>query len=152
MYRAYTLLVHSLIYSFTHLPTFTNKIYTSSELTPVAIQAGKLLCRRLFGGIPSSTPSPYPSHGSGALMVYSQVPTTVFTPLELGTVGLTEEQVRGCTKPPPPPPFPLYRISPLYYSTYPFFILLVNCLSIVFYSHLFPSLYKPTTGYRSIRQ
>ena len=26
-------------------------------------------------------------------MVYSQVPTTVFTPLELGTVGLTEEQV-----------------------------------------------------------
>jgi pyruvate/2-oxoglutarate dehydrogenase complex dihydrolipoamide dehydrogenase (E3) component len=27
-------------------------------------------------------------------MVYTDVPTTVFTPLELGTVGLTEDQVR----------------------------------------------------------
>ncbi|KAL6046656.1 hypothetical protein STEG23_017562, partial [Scotinomys teguina] len=48
------------------------------ELTPTAIKAGKLLAQRLFGK-------------SSALMDYSNVPTTVFTPLEYGCVGLSEE-------------------------------------------------------------
>uniref|UniRef100_A0A7S2ISP4 thioredoxin-disulfide reductase (NADPH) n=1 Tax=Haptolina brevifila TaxID=156173 RepID=A0A7S2ISP4_9EUKA len=49
-----------------------------TELTPVAIQAGKLLAARLFGG--------------GSIeMDYSMVPTTVYTPLEYGCVGLAEE-------------------------------------------------------------
>ncbi|XP_041083729.1 thioredoxin reductase 2, mitochondrial-like [Polyodon spathula] len=49
------------------------------ELTPTAIQAGKLLARRLFGK-------------STELMDYDCVPTTVFTPLEYGSVGLSEEE------------------------------------------------------------
>ncbi|XP_006875888.1 PREDICTED: thioredoxin reductase 2, mitochondrial [Chrysochloris asiatica] len=49
------------------------------ELTPTAIMAGKLLAQRLFGG-------------SSALMEYDNVPTTVFTPLEYGCVGLSEEE------------------------------------------------------------
>lgn len=48
------------------------------ELTPVAIQAGKHLARRLFGGAPLE------------FMDYRNIPTTVFTPLEMGTVGLNE--------------------------------------------------------------
>jgi len=48
------------------------------ELTPVAIQAGKLLAQRLFN--------------NGTLITdYDNVPTTVFTPLEYGCVGLSEE-------------------------------------------------------------
>jgi len=50
-----------------------------TELTPVAIQAGKLLADRLYGG-------------KSALMDYQGVPTTVYTPLEYGCVGLTEEE------------------------------------------------------------
>ncbi|XP_062873482.1 thioredoxin reductase 2, tandem duplicate 2 [Trichomycterus rosablanca] len=49
------------------------------ELTPTAIQAGKLLARRLTGR-------------SNQLMNYDNVPTTVFTPLEYGCVGLSEEE------------------------------------------------------------
>ncbi|KAJ8400660.1 hypothetical protein AAFF_G00394290 [Aldrovandia affinis] len=49
------------------------------ELTPVAIQAGKLLARRLFGG-------------AKAKCDYVNVPTTVFTPLEYGCCGLAEEK------------------------------------------------------------
>ncbi|XP_045390223.1 thioredoxin reductase 3 isoform X3 [Lemur catta] len=49
------------------------------ELTPVAIQAGKLLARRLFGG-------------SSEKCDYINVPTTVFTPLEYGCCGLSEEK------------------------------------------------------------
>jgi len=48
------------------------------ELTPVAIQAGKLLARRLFGG-------------ETLKCDYVNVPTTVFTPIEYGAIGLTEE-------------------------------------------------------------
>ena len=48
------------------------------ELTPVAIHAGKMLARRLFGG--STLP-----------MDYRNVCTTVFTPLEYGTVGYSED-------------------------------------------------------------
>ncbi|XP_068171458.1 thioredoxin reductase 3 [Antennarius striatus] len=49
------------------------------ELTPVAIQAGKLLARRLFGG-------------SKVKCDYINVPTTVFTPLEYGACGLSEDR------------------------------------------------------------
>ncbi|VDO34799.1 unnamed protein product [Haemonchus placei] len=49
------------------------------ELTPTAIRAGQLLARRIFAG-------------ANQTMNYDNVPTTVFTPLELGTVGLTEEE------------------------------------------------------------
>ncbi|KAM5262398.1 thioredoxin reductase 2, mitochondrial isoform 2-T2 [Ctenodactylus gundi] len=49
------------------------------ELTPTAIMAGKLLAQRLFGQ-------------SSELMDYDNVPTTVFTPLEYGCVGLSEEE------------------------------------------------------------
>uniref|UniRef100_A0A8C5L5L3 thioredoxin-disulfide reductase (NADPH) n=1 Tax=Jaculus jaculus TaxID=51337 RepID=A0A8C5L5L3_JACJA len=49
------------------------------ELTPTAVMAGKLLAQRLYGK-------------SSALMDYNNVPTTVFTPLEYGCVGLSEEE------------------------------------------------------------
>jgi pyruvate/2-oxoglutarate dehydrogenase complex dihydrolipoamide dehydrogenase (E3) component len=49
------------------------------ELTPPAIMAGKLLSQRLFGG-------------SNKLMDYRNIATTVFTPLEYGACGLSEEQ------------------------------------------------------------
>ncbi|NXJ09733.1 TRXR3 reductase, partial [Odontophorus gujanensis] len=49
------------------------------ELTPVAIQAGKLLARRLYGG-------------SSTKCDYINVPTTVFTPLEYGSCGLAEDK------------------------------------------------------------
>ena len=53
-------------------------LYGKQELTPVAIQAGKLLARRLYGK-------------SDVQMNYENVPMTVFTPLEYGNCGLTEE-------------------------------------------------------------
>lgn len=49
------------------------------ELTPVAIQAGLSLSRRLFGT--SKEP-----------MDYKNICTTVFTPLEYGTVGYSEDE------------------------------------------------------------
>lgn len=48
------------------------------ELTPVAIEAGIALARRLF-------------NGSKVPMDYKNVCTTVFTPIEYGCVGLSEE-------------------------------------------------------------
>jgi len=51
------------------------------ELTPVAIKAGQLLARRLFGK-------------GTQLMDYKGVPTTVFTPFEYGMVGLSEEDAK----------------------------------------------------------
>ncbi|KFV48959.1 Thioredoxin reductase 1, cytoplasmic, partial [Gavia stellata] len=48
------------------------------ELTPVAIQAGKLLVQRLYAGASSKCD-------------YVNVPTTVFTPLEYGACGYSEE-------------------------------------------------------------
>jgi len=48
------------------------------ELTPVAIQAGIMLARRLYGG-------------ATAAMDYDLVPTAVFSPLEYGCTGLSEE-------------------------------------------------------------
>lgn len=49
------------------------------ELTPVAIQSGVSLSRRLFGG--SKEP-----------MDYKNICTTVFTPIEYGTVGYSEDE------------------------------------------------------------
>ncbi|XP_061841908.1 thioredoxin reductase 2, mitochondrial-like [Nerophis lumbriciformis] len=49
------------------------------ELTPTAIKAGKLLARRL-------------ADQNTELMNYDNVATTVFTPLEYGCVGLSEEE------------------------------------------------------------
>ncbi|XP_059799895.1 thioredoxin reductase 1, cytoplasmic-like [Hypanus sabinus] len=51
------------------------------ELTPVAIQAGKLLARRLYAG-------------STVKCDYVNVCTTVFTPLEYGCCGLSEESAK----------------------------------------------------------
>ncbi|KAM7432941.1 thioredoxin-disulfide reductase [Porites harrisoni] len=48
------------------------------ELTPVAIHAGRLLAHRLYGE-------------RNELCDYESVPTTVFTPLEYGCIGLAEE-------------------------------------------------------------
>ncbi|CAD5115169.1 DgyrCDS4167 [Dimorphilus gyrociliatus] len=52
--------------------------YNKPELTPVAIQAGKMLARRLFAN-------------SKEVVDYDNVPTTVFAPLEYGCIGLAEE-------------------------------------------------------------
>jgi len=51
------------------------------ELTPTAIKAGNLLAQRLYGN-------------GTKLMDYNLVPTTVFTPIEYGCVGLSEEEAR----------------------------------------------------------
>lgn len=51
------------------------------ELTPTAIMAGKLLAARLF-------------NNSTRLMSYRYVATTVFTPIEYGCVGYSEEDAR----------------------------------------------------------
>ncbi|KAH7726881.1 thioredoxin reductase 1 [Aphelenchoides avenae] len=51
------------------------------ELTPVAIQAGRVLMRRLYTGNMEMTE-------------YDQVPTTVFTPLEYGCCGLSEDEAK----------------------------------------------------------
>ena len=48
------------------------------ELTPSAVLAGRLLAKRLY------------ANGTQP-MVYTDIATTVFTPLEFGTVGLTED-------------------------------------------------------------
>ncbi|XP_069793536.1 thioredoxin reductase 3 [Narcine bancroftii] len=53
------------------------------ELTPVAIQAGKLLARRLYSG-------------STLKCDYVNVCTTVFTPMEYGCCGLSEESAKAC--------------------------------------------------------
>lgn len=52
------------------------------ELTPVAIEAGKLLSHRLFGG-------------QSRLTDYQFIPTTIFTPVEYGCVGYSEEEARS---------------------------------------------------------
>lgn len=48
------------------------------ELTPAAVKAGQLLARRLFGN-------------GKELMDYVHCPTTIFTPVEYGCCGLSEE-------------------------------------------------------------
>jgi len=51
----------------------------SPELTPVAVKDGELLARRLF-------------FGESKIFDKTFIPTTVFTPSEYGSVGLSEEQ------------------------------------------------------------
>jgi len=51
------------------------------ELTPTAIRCGQLLARRLFASAEEQ-------------MNYENVPTTVFTPLEYGCCGLSEEKAK----------------------------------------------------------
>ncbi|CAG9819279.1 unnamed protein product [Phaedon cochleariae] len=61
-----------------HIYAVGDVLYKKPELTPVAIVAGRLLARRLFGN-------------STLTMDYQNVATTVFSPLEYGCVGLSEE-------------------------------------------------------------
>jgi thioredoxin reductase (NADPH) len=65
--------------STSHIYAIGDVIDGAPELTPVAIQAGRLLAKRLQGK-------------SVEPMDYTKVATTVFTPLEFGTVGLTEDE------------------------------------------------------------
>ncbi len=53
-----------------------------SELTPVAIAAGRRLAERLFGGQPD------------ARVEYENIPTVVFSHPPIGTVGISEAQAR----------------------------------------------------------
>lgn len=64
-----------------HIYAIGDVIYGQLELTPVAIKAGMLLSRRLFGG-------------GTEKMDYLNVPTTVFTPLEYGCCGYDEEAAK----------------------------------------------------------
>lgn len=53
-------------------------LHKKPELTPVAINAGRIIARHLF-------------NGSDEIMDYDDVATVVFSPLEYGCVGLSEE-------------------------------------------------------------
>eukprot|EP00939_MAST-03C_sp_MAST-3C-sp1_P001821 g1821.t1 len=73
------------------------------ELTPVAIQAGKMLARRLTGQ-------------STRLMDYARVATTVFTPIEYGCVGEPEDSflkrtTTGAYDPDPSKTFQYYTLG-----------------------------------------
>ncbi|RZC35543.1 thioredoxin reductase 1, mitochondrial, partial [Asbolus verrucosus] len=61
-----------------HIFAVGDVLHKKPELTPVAIHAGRLLSRRLFAN-------------SRIEMDYDNVATTVFSPLEYGCVGLSEE-------------------------------------------------------------
>jgi len=61
-----------------HIYAVGDVLDTRQELTPVAIKAGLRLCARLYGG-------------GTEKMDYNLVPTTVFTPLEYGCIGMSEE-------------------------------------------------------------
>jgi len=65
-----------------HIYALGDVVVGNPELTPVAIAAGKLLARRLYGG-----------DTEGVDM--DRIPTTVFTPLEYGCCGLAEEDARA---------------------------------------------------------
>ena len=62
-----------------HIYAIGDILYGKLELTPVAIEAGVLLARRLYAN-------------STVQCDYINVPTTVFTPLEYGACGYSEEQ------------------------------------------------------------
>ncbi|KDO31459.1 hypothetical protein SPRG_04074 [Saprolegnia parasitica CBS 223.65] len=63
-----------------HIHAVGDVLQGKPELTPVAIRAGEHLVRRLFK--PNYTKT----------MNYDLIPTTVFTPVEYGTIGLSEEE------------------------------------------------------------
>eukprot|EP00484_Ammonia_sp_Unknown_P022963 CAMPEP_0197034662 /NCGR_PEP_ID=MMETSP1384-20130603/12699_1 /TAXON_ID=29189 /ORGANISM="Ammonia sp." /LENGTH=509 /DNA_ID=CAMNT_0042464613 /DNA_START=116 /DNA_END=1645 /DNA_ORIENTATION=- len=62
-----------------HIYAVGDIVYGAPELTPVAIQAGKLLAQRLFKNAVN-------------WMDYHFVPTTVFTPCEYACVGYSEDE------------------------------------------------------------
>jgi len=64
-----------------HIYAIGDVIHGQPELTPVAIKAGMLLSRRLF-------------EGATEKMDYLNVATTVFTPLEYGTIGYSEDEAK----------------------------------------------------------
>mmetsp|Transcript_11050 Transcript_11050/g.20060 ORF Transcript_11050/g.20060 Transcript_11050/m.20060 type:complete len:482 (+) Transcript_11050:55-1500(+) len=64
-----------------HIYAIGDVVLGMPELTPVAIQAGKLLVKRLYGG-------------SSKQMDYTDICTTVFTPIEYGCVGYAEEDAK----------------------------------------------------------
>ena len=61
-----------------HIYAIGDVVVGVPELTPVAIQSGRLLANRLFGKTSNA-------------MDYNLVATTVFTPTEYGTIGMSEE-------------------------------------------------------------
>ena len=65
-----------------HIHAIGDVIYDQLELTPVAIKAGALLSLRLFAG-------------GTEKMDYVNVATTVFSPLEYGCVGYSEEGAKA---------------------------------------------------------
>lgn len=65
-----------------HIYAIGDVVEGCPELTPVAIQAGRLLSNRLFGTTNKRN------------MDFTDVATTVFTPLEFGTIGLNEEEAQ----------------------------------------------------------
>lgn len=65
-----------------HIYAIGDVLAGKPELTPVAIAAGRALARRIYGG-------------STEGMDYDRVPTTVFTPLEYGACGLSEEEAQA---------------------------------------------------------
>ncbi|ETO25550.1 hypothetical protein RFI_11587 [Reticulomyxa filosa] len=65
-----------------HIYAVGDIVNGTPELTPVAIQAGRLLANRLFGG-------------SDVLMDYTFVPTTVFTPMEYSCCGYSENEAQN---------------------------------------------------------
>ena len=67
-----------------HIYAVGDIVYEGLELTPVAIQAGKLLSVRLF--------SDNENEKKKAIMNYTNVPTTVFTPNEYSCCGYSESE------------------------------------------------------------
>lgn len=65
-----------------HIYAIGDVVRGKHELTPLAIQAGRLLAARLFAGSQKNTD-------------YVNCPTTIFTPLEFGSVGLAEEDAKS---------------------------------------------------------
>jgi len=79
-----------------HIYAIGDMILEGLELTPVAIQAGRLLVRRLYGNSNPNLENNNNNHNNNSntnnsLMDYNNVATTVFTPLEYGCIGLSEE-------------------------------------------------------------
>jgi len=64
-----------------HIFAVGDVIHGKPELTPVAIQAGRTLVKRLFAG-------------STKLMDYTDVATAIFTPIEYGAVGYSEDDAK----------------------------------------------------------
>lgn len=68
-----------------HIYAIGDVVEGKPELTPVAIMAGKLLAKRLF----AKDGSEERRRSEG--MDYDKIPTTIFTPLEYGCIGYSEE-------------------------------------------------------------